>query len=100
MKEPWTALVELLTPASYSDSGDTRCYTNVVARAESPEDYTAVVSRLFEKSECVVLSVEQCVRVSDCDNIPEDLMGQIKRAKTHPEDCIFGTLHYYPSKPT
>jgi hypothetical protein len=100
MKELWTALVELLTPPSYSDSGDTRCFTNVVAWAESPQEYTATVSALFEKSDCVVLSVEQCVRVSDCDDIPEDLLRQVERAKTHPKDCIFGTLHYYPSPPT
>ena len=100
MKELWTALVELLTPPSYSDSGDTRCFTNVVAWAESPEDYIATVSRLFEKSDCIVLSVEKCVRVSDCDSIPEDLLRQIERAKAHPEDCIFGTLHYYSSPPS
>jgi hypothetical protein len=28
-----------------------------------------------------------------------ELAEQIERAKLEPESCIFGTLHYYPSKP-
>ena len=98
MKELWTALVELLTPPN--ETGNTKCYTNVVAWADDPKDYSDVISSLFEKSDCSVLEIEQCVRVSDCTDIPEELLEQIERAKTHPEDCIFGHLHYYPSKPS
>jgi hypothetical protein len=97
MKELWTALVELLTPPN--ETGDTKCYTNVVVLAENPKDYAEVISCLFEKSACSVLNIEQCIRVADCKDVPDNLQRQIKRAKAHPEDCIFGTLHYYPSKP-
>jgi hypothetical protein len=98
MKELWTGRVELLTPPT--ELGDTKCFTNVVAWANDPKDYSDVISHLFEKSDCSVLDVEQCVRVADCTDIPEDLQRQIERAKTHSEDCIFGTLYYYPSKPS
>jgi hypothetical protein len=97
MKELWTAQVELLTPPS--DVGDTKCFTNVVAWAEDPTDYSAAISRLFDESDCTVLSIEQCVRVADCTDIPNQLLAQIERARAHPEDCIFGALHYYPSRP-
>ena len=98
MRELWTANVELLTPPS--EGGDTKCYTNVVAWAESRADYTVKISSLFEKSDCSVLGVENCVRVASLAEIAEGLLGQVERAKTHREDCVFGTLHYYPSKPS
>jgi hypothetical protein len=31
--------------------------------------------------------------------ITEELAEQIEHAKTQPGGCVFGTLHYYPSKP-
>jgi len=99
MNELWTAQVEVLTPPSVSGCGNTKCFTNVVAWATCPQEYAARVSRLFEKSSCSVLRVQRCVRVEDCVEIPEEHMRQIERAKTHPDDCVFGPLFYYPSKP-
>jgi hypothetical protein len=29
----------------------------------------------------------------------EELAKQIEQAKSQPGECIFGTLHYYPSRP-
>jgi hypothetical protein len=100
MKELWTAQVEVLTPPSVSGCGNTKCFTNVVAWATNQDDYAASVSRLMEKSLCSVLRVQKCVRVEDCTEIPEDHLRQIERAKAHPEDCVVGTLFYYPSKPS
>ena len=97
MKVLWTALVELLTPPS--ESGDTMCFTNVVAWAESPDDYAASLATLFGKSDCSVLSIERCLLVDDGGTVSEELSEQIARAREHPDDCIFGELHYYPSKP-
>jgi hypothetical protein len=97
MVELWTGRVHLLTPPS--EVGDTKCYTNVVAWAQSSDDFVRAISSIFEKSSCYVLDVEDCERIDDCMNITEALEGQIERAKIQPEDCIFGTLHYYPSKP-
>ena len=97
MKKMWTALVEILTPPN--ELGNTKAYTNVVAWAENEKEYRASISNLFEKSDCFVLEVEQCMRIADCTNLSKELSEQIERSKAHPEDCIFGTLHYYPSKP-
>lgn len=95
MKELWVALVELLTPPN--KDGDTRCYTQVVAWAENPEDYKERITCLFKKSACSVLEVEQCARLAELDDLTEELERQAERARIQPEDCIFGTLNYYPS---
>ena len=98
VKELWTALVKLLTPPS--ESCDTECFTNVVAWANGPDDYRATISRLFEKSRCFVLDVEQCKLIADFEEIGEELPEQVERATIQPEGCIFGALHYYPSRPS
>jgi hypothetical protein len=97
MREMYTALVKLLTPPS--EFGDTKCFTNVVAWAEDPDDYTATISRKLEIEGIFVLEVEQCHRVSDYEEIPEDMLRFIEWAKTHPENCIIGDREYYPSRP-
>jgi hypothetical protein len=97
MKELWTAQVHLLTPPA--EFGDTKCCTNVVAWAEDAEDYTATVSAIFERRQWTILSVHQCQRAAERTGMIEELAEQIERAKMEPDCCIFGTLHYYPSRP-
>lgn len=97
MKELWTAQVHLLTPPA--EFGDTRCCTNVVAWAKDEESYLSTVKAIFERRNWTVLSVHQCKRVADCGPVIEEHAEQIERAKEQPGECIFGTLHYYPSKP-
>lgn len=57
MKELWTALVEMLTPPT--DYGDTKCFTNVVAWPESPDDVAATISRLLEKTYLVWINASE-----------------------------------------
>ena len=97
MKELWTGLFELLTPPS--ETGDTGCFTNIVAWASNAEDFQAKVSRILEKDSWFVVSVEKCVTVGVGEDVPDELAEQIETAKTRPDDCVFGTLHYFPSKP-
>ena len=97
MKELWTGLFELLTPPS--ESGDTGCFTNIVAWAESADDFQAKVSRILEKDSWFVVSVENCATVGPSEDVPDELAEQIETARTRPDDCIFGHLHYFPSKP-
>jgi hypothetical protein len=97
MKELWTAQVHLLTPPA--EFGDTKCCTNVVAWAEDAEDFAATVSAIFARRHWSILSVLQCRRAAECEVVIAELAEQIERAKLEPESCIFGTLHYYPSKP-
>jgi hypothetical protein len=97
MKELWTALVELLTPPS--ETGNTKCFTNLVAWADDADDFQRKVSRILENDNWFVLSFEDCQTVAPGDDVPEELAEQIETAITRPDDCIFGTLHYYPSKP-
>lgn len=97
MKELWTAQVRLLTPPA--EFGDTKAFTNVVAWAEDAENFTAAVSSIFARRHWSILGVQQCQRAADCTAMTEELSEQIEQAKSQPGICIFGTLHYYPSKP-
>jgi len=97
MKELWTGLFELLTPPS--ESGDTGCYTNFVAWAADEEDFRSKVSGILEKYSWFVVSVENCMIVDKCGDVPDELADQIQTARTRPDDCVHGILHYFPSKP-
>ncbi|HEV2135714.1 MAG TPA: hypothetical protein VGR47_15870 [Terracidiphilus sp.] len=97
MKELWTGLFELLTPPT--EFGDTGCFTNVVAWADDADDFRAKVSKILEKYSWFVVSVENCVTVACVENPTDELAGQIETAQTRPDDCVHGTLHYFPSKP-
>jgi hypothetical protein len=97
MKELWAAQINILTPPA--EFGDTKAFTNVVAWAEDAEDFRARVSSIFARRHWSILSVQQCKRAADCTAIQEELAEQIERARKQPGGCIFGTLHYYPSKP-
>jgi len=98
MNELWTGLFELLTPPS--ESGDTGCYTNIVAWANDAEDFQRKVSRILEKDCWFVVSVENCVPIAECSTTPDQLAEQIETVRMRPDDCAYGTLHYFPSKPT
>ncbi|HEY1254539.1 MAG TPA: hypothetical protein VGF01_07140 [Terracidiphilus sp.] len=97
MKELWTAQVHLLTPPA--EFGDTKCCTNVVAWAVDEEDFAANIAAIFERRCWTILSVHQCKRASDREGVIAELAEQIEEARNQPGACIFGTLHYYPSKP-
>jgi hypothetical protein len=97
MKELWTAQVHLLTPPV--EFGDTKCFTNVVAWADGPEDYRATITPVLEKRHWSILRVQQCKRVSDCTGVIVEHAEQIEQARQKPGSCVYGTLHYYPSKP-
>ena len=97
MKELWTAHVHLLTPPG--EFGDTKAFTNVVAWADSPEDFTATISPILARRHWSILSVQQCKPATACTSMIEELSKQIEQAKQQPGSCVFGTLHYYPSKP-
>jgi hypothetical protein len=97
MKELWTARVRLLTPPT--EFGDTKCCANIVAWAESPEDFIATASAILARRNWSIFNVQQCKRAADCTAIVQELADQIEQAKMVPGRCIFGTLQYYPSKP-
>jgi hypothetical protein len=97
MKELWTAQVHLLTPPA--EFGDTKCWTNVVTWAEDADDFAATVSTILARRHWSILDVQQCKRAADCTAMIAELSDQIEHARIQPGSCIFGTLHYYPSKP-
>jgi hypothetical protein len=97
MKELWTAQVHLLTPPA--KFGDTKCCTNVVAWADSAEDFCAIITTIFARRNWSILSVRQCQQVAACTVMTEEHAEQAERARMEPGSCIFGTLQYYPSKP-
>lgn len=97
MKDLWTAQVHLLTPPT--EFGDTKCCTNVVAWAESKEDFNARITVIFARRNWSILSVRQCQRAVACAAMTKEHAEQVKRAGMEPGSCIFGTLQYYPSKP-
>jgi hypothetical protein len=96
MKELWTGLVELLTPPS--KEGDTKCYTNVVAWANSPADYSATIARLLESDGMFVLEIDKCHPIADYEEIPEEMSRFIEWARNHPDDYVTGDRHYFPSR--
>jgi hypothetical protein len=97
MKELWTAQVHLLTPPV--EFGDTKCCTNVVAWAESAEDFHAIITTIFARRNWLILSVRQCQLAAKCTAMTKEHAKQVKRARSEPGSCIFGTLQYYPSRP-
>jgi hypothetical protein len=97
MKELWAAQIHILTPPA--EFGDTKAFTNVVAWAENAEDFRAAVSSVFARRHWSILNMKDCKPAADCTAMIEELAEQIERAKQQPGGCIFGTLHYYPSKP-
>ena len=92
----WTAQVHLLTPPV--EFRDTRCYTNVVAWGSTPAEFSANVCAILARRSWTVLSIMQCRRATNC-TVAGELADQIEEAKKQEGSCIFGTLHYYPSKP-
>jgi len=97
MKELWTARVHVLTPPT--EFGDTKCCTNIVAWAENHDDFIVTISTILAGRNWSIFSVQQCKRAADSTAIIEELAEQIEQAKMEPGSCVFGTLHYYPSKP-
>jgi len=97
MKELWTAQVHLLTPPSAG--GNTRCCTNVVAWAENQADYQLSLTDIFARRSWSILNIYKCRRASMCLPLDDELAEQFDKANEQPGSCIFGTLHYYPSKP-
>jgi hypothetical protein len=97
MNELWTGRFELLTPPT--EFGDTGCYTNIVAWANDAADFQAKVSRILEKDSWFVVAIDNCLPIDECEKIPDQLAEQIETARTRPDDCVYGTLHYFPSKP-
>jgi len=87
----------MLTPPSAG--GNTRCCANVVAWAESPSDYEMALASIFARRYWSILSIRQCVRVTNCIPTTDELLRQIEHAGRREGSCIFGTLYYYPSKP-
>jgi hypothetical protein len=94
----WTAQVHLLTPPA--EFGDTRCFVNVAAWGKSPADFAAHVSTIFSRRSWTVLSIMHCRRAEQNIIVSDELAQQIEEASKEEGSCIFGTLHYYPSRPS
>jgi len=99
MKALWIGVVEVLTEPSIG-TGDTRAFTNVVAWAESAQDYQSTVTGVFSKYGWTLLGVENARLVDSESGFNEEISEIIERARANPDACIFATFHYYPSKPT
>lgn len=96
MNDLWTAQVHLLTAPN--EVGDTRCFTNTVAWGNTPAEFAANISTIFGRRGWSVLSILQCRRAAQCIILTDEMAEQIEEARKVEGSCIFGTLHYYPSK--
>ncbi len=96
MKELWTAQAHLLTPPA--KSGDTKCFTYVVAWAEDAEDFAKTIATIFARRHWTVLEMHKIMRADECTLKTAELAEQIERAKVGPDTCIIGVRCYYPSK--
>ena len=92
----WTAQVHLLTPPT--DFGDTRCFVNVAAWGNTPAEFGANVSTILGRRGWTVLSIMHCRRAEQNIIVSDELGDQIEEARKKEGTCIFGTLHYYPSR--
>jgi hypothetical protein len=97
MKELWTGRVELLTPVT--EFGDTRCFTNVFVWANDAADFAHSVACHLETESISLLRVEECHRLADEEEIPEQTRPFFEWVKKHPEEFATTDRHYYPSKP-
>jgi len=98
MKELWFGRVEVLTPPC--DSGNTRAFMNVIARADDVLDFREFVSSVCGEYDWSLIGIEECgPAYSFSSTFSEQLLEELERAKDYPKACIFSTLHYYPSKP-
>jgi len=61
MRELWTGRVELLTPPT--EWGDTKCFTNVFAWADGPEDFATIIDRNLKSEGIAVLNIEEPTRL-------------------------------------
>jgi hypothetical protein len=95
-RELWTAQVHLLTPPA--PFGDTRCFSNVVAWGANEQEFGTAVSTIFARRQWTILGMQQCRRAAASSSTLAELSEQIEEAQRIPGSCIFGTLHYYPSK--
>ena len=96
MRELWIGEIEVLTEPT---GGNTRALTNVIAWADSKQEYGKSVSGTLEGRGWTVLRTENVRPVSQESNYREEIAEIIERARLIPKACIFGTLHYYPSRP-
>ena len=96
MKEAWTGQVHLLTPPA--KSGNTRCWVNVVALAENTDEYAEIVRTTLALRSWSVLEIRRCIRASECPKPIREHKLQIEQVSKGLEQCICGTLHYYPSR--
>jgi hypothetical protein len=92
----WTAQVHLLTPPN--EFGDTRCWANVVAWGVTPANFAENVCTILGRRSWTVLSIVQTRRAASLTIMADEVAEQIEAAEKQPGSCIFGSLHYYPSK--
>jgi hypothetical protein len=97
MKELWTGMVEVLTAPA--EVGNTKAFTNVVAWASSGEEFAKAVTLVFADYGWTVIDIEENRPISMCNRMNEELAELVERAKNNSNACIYGTFHYYPSKP-
>jgi hypothetical protein len=97
MKELWTGRVELLTPET--EFGDTKCFTNVFVWADDAKDFANSVAHHLECESVFLLGVDECHRLADDEEIPEQTRPFLEWIKTHPEEFVTTDRHYYPSPP-
>ena len=96
MRELWIGVVEVLTAPN---GGNTRALTNVIAWADSKPEFERSASGVLEGFGWTVVRTDNIRPVSRESNYREEIAGMIEQAQSNPNSCIFGTLHYYPSRP-
>jgi hypothetical protein len=95
--ELWTGRVEVLTPPT--EFGDTKAYTNVVTWAVDAQGYERRVASVFEEYGWVLIGVEDSAPIANYEDVGEFVSEAAARAKDNLNACIYGTFHYYPSRP-
>lgn len=70
MKQLWTGRIEMITPPS--ESGNTKCFTNVFVWADSSEDFALAISHHLSIEGVSVIEIQECHPVRDDEHFPEE----------------------------
>lgn len=97
MRELWTGRVELLTPPT--EWGDTKCFTNVFAWADGPEDFATIIDRNLKSEGIAVLNIEEAHPVEGDEVFPEKTQPFLDWVREHLDGFTTADRHYYPSRP-
>jgi len=73
-------------------------FVNIVAWAESQQDFEELVTRRADELDCLMVELEQVKPLAERmkeEDYPEELITMRETATRQPADTVFGTFHIW-----